>query len=93
MAQISAQSTARNRSLGLRIAATLIAVLLFLAVCYGLWMTAYVWLDERQMKPSTNAVRIADLDGDGNLDAFLCQGAIVPNSYNTVMIQTDAGGW
>jgi hypothetical protein len=92
MAQISAQSTGRSRSLGLRMAVTLIAVLLFLAVCYGLWMTAYVWLDELQMNPSTNAVRIADLDGDGNLDAFLCQGAIVPNSYNTVMIQTDAGG-
>jgi hypothetical protein len=92
VAQISSQSTGRTRSLGLRIAATLIAVLLITAVCYGLWMTAYVWMDERQMKPSTNAVRIADLDGDGNLDAFLCQGAIVPNSYNTVMIQTDAGG-
>jgi hypothetical protein len=92
MAQISTQSTGRSGSLGLRTAATLIGVLLFLAVCYGLWMTAYVFLDERQMKPSTNAVRIADLDGDGKLDAFLCQGAIVPNSYNTVMIQTDAGG-
>jgi hypothetical protein len=92
MAQISTQNTGRTRSLGLRIAATLIAVLLFTAVCYGLWMAAYVWMDERYTKPSTNAVRIADLDGDGNLDAFLCQGAIVPNSYNTVMIQTDAGG-
>jgi hypothetical protein len=92
MVQISTQNAGRTRSLGLRIAATLIAVLLFLAVCYGLWMAAYVWLDERQMKPSTNAVSIADLDGDGNLDAFLCQGTIVPNSYNTVMIQTDTGG-
>jgi hypothetical protein len=91
VAQISTQRAGRSRSLGLRTATTLIAVLLFMAVCYGLWMTAYVWLDDGQMRPSTNAVRIADLDGDGILDAFLCQGAIVPNSYNTVMIQTDAG--
>jgi len=37
-------------------------------------------------------VRLADLDGDVDLDAFLCQGAVVPNSYNTVMFRTDAGG-
>jgi hypothetical protein len=92
MAQISTQSAGKTRSLGLRIAATLIAVLLFLAICYGLWMTAYVWLDQQHTRPTTNAVRMGDLNGNGRLDAFLCQGAIVPNSYNSVMIQTDAGG-
>jgi hypothetical protein len=92
MTQVSTQTAGRTRSLGLPRAALLIAVLLFLAVCAWLWMTAYVWLDERQIRPNTNAVRIADLDGDGDLDAFLCQGAIVPNSYNSVMIRTDAGG-
>jgi hypothetical protein len=57
-----------------------------LAFCFWLtWLGMYL-SDTRETRPTTNAVRLGDLNGDGRLDAFFCNGAIVPNSYNTVLL-------
>jgi hypothetical protein len=62
-----------------------------LALCYWLtWLGMYL-SDERTTHPTTNAVRLGDFNGDGLLDAFYCNGAIVPNSNNSVMTNLGAG--
>jgi hypothetical protein len=71
----------------------IIALSLFfgLVLCYWLAWLGLFLSDERTTHPITNAVRLGDFNGDGLLDAFYCNGAIVPRSQNSVMTNLGVG--
>jgi hypothetical protein len=64
-----------------------------IALCGWLFLGLFSLAENEETRAKTNAVRLGDLNGDGALDAFYCNGAIVPNSYNSILFNNGRGSF